>query len=250
MKEPAFPDDAEIVIVDNGSGNESVEVLRKEFGGQKGIHILPLQENLGFGRGNNEGYFFFKKRGDYDFIVFSNSDITFKPGILAWIEEEYEKEPFATLGPDIHGVKLGSHQNPLPFYTTSLWKVNLKIAYKRFRRLYLRLFHPKKAKEMRALTSPIGVPHGAFIIASKDYFAVYDEMFDPRTFLYMEEHILHIRCKKAGLKESVRLSFTVEHHQGASTSTQSKDPWRKAYNRMGIEIDSLRIYKKVLKGHE
>ena len=248
MAEPAFPKNADIVIVDNGSGNESVEVLEKEFGNQSGIYVHPLSENLGFAKGNNAGYYFLKEKGDYDFIVFSNSDITFKPGILNWIEEEYCKEPFATLGPDIHGIKLGYHQNPLPFYTTSLWKLNLKIVYKRFRRLYLRLFRPTKAKEMRALTAPTGVPHGAFIIASKDYFSVYDEMFDPRTFLYMEEHILHVRCKKAGLKESVRLSFTVEHHQGASTATQSKGQWKRAYNRMGIEIDSLRIYKKVLKG--
>src|SRR5258708_40292105 len=44
--------DFEIVVSDNGSGDESVEFIRKHYPGER---IVENQQNLGFARGNNAG---------------------------------------------------------------------------------------------------------------------------------------------------------------------------------------------------
>ena len=47
--------DIRIVLVDNGSGNGSEESLREEFAGEKRVHVIASEKNLGFARGNNLG---------------------------------------------------------------------------------------------------------------------------------------------------------------------------------------------------
>lgn len=57
----------EIIVVDNNSEDGSVEHLKKNF---PGIKLIAKKENLGFGRGNNEGV----KEASGQYIFFFNSD--------------------------------------------------------------------------------------------------------------------------------------------------------------------------------
>ena len=45
----------EIVVVDNGSKNNSYTVLKENYESVDGIHLLKLSDNLGFAKGNNYG---------------------------------------------------------------------------------------------------------------------------------------------------------------------------------------------------
>ena len=57
----------EVVLVDNGSKDGSVEYVQKEF---PWVRIVLLNQNFGFGGGNNKGVKFVK--GEY--IAFLNND--------------------------------------------------------------------------------------------------------------------------------------------------------------------------------
>ena len=46
---------ARIVIVENGSGNESAERLRGAFDGEKTVTVVDTGKNLGYAKGNNIG---------------------------------------------------------------------------------------------------------------------------------------------------------------------------------------------------
>jgi len=62
-----FLDNPEIIIVDNGSEDNTVELLSKE----KNVKIIKNGTNLGFSKANNIGLHY----ASHDFILFMNSDI-------------------------------------------------------------------------------------------------------------------------------------------------------------------------------
>ena len=248
-----------IVVVDNGSPNESVLKLREAFINEPMVDVLCLNENSGFARGNNAGFRYLREKIDCDFFVFSNSDIIIDGDVFSWIENEFELSHFNLLGPDIFAIKMQKHQNPLRSYTENRLVIELKILKKRIEILlnYILLktgvkYNKRKIKQEqnrnveRAKRIENVTLHGSFIIAHKSFFDYYDELFDDRTFLYMEEHILFQRCKRKALKTLVSFGFQVTHLQAASTNKITKSIYARRIARMRNEIDSVKIYKKVL----
>lgn len=69
-------DSTEIVVADNGSTDESLSTLRKEF---PEVKVLDLKQNYGFARGYNEAL----KQIKADYFVILNSDVEVTAG---WLE--------------------------------------------------------------------------------------------------------------------------------------------------------------------
>lgn len=67
---------ADIMVADNGSDDDSLEILRKEF---PEVKIIALPMNLGFAGGYNEAL----KQVDSEYIVLLNSDVEVTP---RWLE--------------------------------------------------------------------------------------------------------------------------------------------------------------------
>jgi GT2 family glycosyltransferase len=65
----------EIIIVDNGSADDSISFLKKNY---PGIHIISFQRNYGFARGYNEAL----KQVGSDYYLLLNSDVEVEPGWL------------------------------------------------------------------------------------------------------------------------------------------------------------------------
>ncbi|MCP5116121.1 MAG: glycosyltransferase [bacterium] len=65
----------EIIVVDNGSDDGSAEFLRSHF---PEVHLLALEENLGFGGGSNAGV----EAASNDIVVLLNSDMRVEPDFL------------------------------------------------------------------------------------------------------------------------------------------------------------------------
>src|SRR4051812_25676627 len=66
----------EILVVDNGSSDGSVEFLRERF---PRVNVLPLPANLGFGGGSNAGFL----AASNDIVVLLNSDMRVDKDFLA-----------------------------------------------------------------------------------------------------------------------------------------------------------------------
>ena len=71
--------DFEVIVADNGSEDESVEVIRRQF---PQVILLENKENLGFAEGNNRAIEVALRRGA-EYIVLLNNDTEVDPGILA-----------------------------------------------------------------------------------------------------------------------------------------------------------------------
>ncbi len=68
-----YPEDKlEIVFVDNGSSDRSVDYVKIEFGSEPRLRIIVLNKNYGFTMGNNIGSRYINKKARY--IVFLNPD--------------------------------------------------------------------------------------------------------------------------------------------------------------------------------
>lgn len=242
------------VIVDNGSSNESYKVLKEHYKTRDDVSVIKLEQNVGFAKGNNEGYKYMKKKYNCDYYIFSNSDILVPNNIFSWICTTYEKNNCDILGPDIYAPKLGIHQNPIKKYTQIPMVVDIKIAKKRIEKFLIRKFHViLKAKKNQNVVQgnkeqvydcPV---HGSFIITNNKIFEYYEDFFDNQTFLYMEEYLLYLRCKKNGIRTLVSLDGQVTHLQGKSTDTSMSSVENKKINRLNREFASMIIYKKMLK---
>ena len=83
LKEPAL----DILVLDNGSGDDSARVLRERAdAGAESVdgpefELIELSQNLGFARGNNHGLRLALERG-YDFALVINNDAFVEPGML------------------------------------------------------------------------------------------------------------------------------------------------------------------------
>ena len=66
------------IVVDNGSGDGTVEAVRERF---PGATVVPLQANAGFGRAVNAGV----RAGTAEAIVLINNDVLVEPGFVGAI---------------------------------------------------------------------------------------------------------------------------------------------------------------------
>lgn len=93
----------EIIVADNGSTDNSLEILRNEF---PGVQLLDLNQNYGFARGYNEAL----KQIEADYFVILNSDVEVTSGWLRSPINLMESNPeIAAVQPKI----LSYHQKTL-----------------------------------------------------------------------------------------------------------------------------------------
>lgn len=249
--------DVHYVIVENGSNNESYDVLKEKYKDNNNVTVLKIQKNIGFAKGNNVGCDFLRKKYNCDYYIFSNSDILVPPNIFVWIKDTYINNKCDILGPDIYAPKLQIHQNPIKRYSENITVVNMKIIKKKIEKMLIKhnFSYKNKTKNTsnnkQQFNSKVTklfdcAIHGSFIISNKKIFDYYDEFFNENTFLYMEEYLLFLRCRNSGLKTLVSLDNQVIHLQGKSTDVNESNYKQKKINRLEREIESIIVYKKEL----
>src|SRR5882757_10103578 len=82
-------DDWKVLVVDNGSTDESLQRIRERF---PEVEIMQLKENLGFAVGNNAGIRAALNRGA-EFVWVLNNDTTVDPKALRAMVEKAETDP-------------------------------------------------------------------------------------------------------------------------------------------------------------
>ena len=226
--------DYNIVIVDNGSYNNSGVVLKQMYENDPKITVILSKKNLGFANGNNLGFKYIKDNLKSDYIIMINNDIVMiDKDFLDKVDKTYKKEEFAVLGPKII-LKDGSVSK----YRGKLNTV--KEQKKLIRYLYFRLFLnyifltpliEKYRKRKRnnnfelKLESNI-ILHGSALIFSKKYIDLFDGI-DDRTFLYCEEELLYIRLMKNNLKSIYNPDLYLQHNEDGATKSSNKNSRKK-----------------------
>lgn len=74
-------DRMQIVVVDNASTDGSLEALRERWGEHEQVQILPLDDNYGFSKANNEGIRYAMEQGA-DYYLLLNNDTEIEPDAI------------------------------------------------------------------------------------------------------------------------------------------------------------------------
>lgn len=251
-----------IVIVDNGSGNGSVEKLKERFAGEEKVHVIASEENLGFARGNNLGIRYAREHFSPDFVVAANSDIIFEQrDYCEQLAAIYKEKPFAILGGDIVDASRTQHFNPVArerVYTLNYMRKQVFVSWAKavmFR--LIRFFHLKKAVaghygiatdaqgtdvkdgsrnlttrevEGKSVSADSRIEeemegvllHGCCLVFSKDFFREFEGFWEG-TFLYAEEEILYYLAVKKGMRLLYTPRVTCMHKEAVTTNVLYRD---------------------------
>lgn len=83
----------DLVVVDNASTDDTVDICKK-----LGIDVVALKENVGFGRGNNEGV----EHINAEYILFMNPDIVLNKDVIGQLLNAAERyQDFGMIAPNI-----------------------------------------------------------------------------------------------------------------------------------------------------
>lgn len=270
--------DHHIVIVDNASGNGSLEALQTRYGSENRITFLSTEENLGYARGNNIGYKYASETLQSDFIIVLNNDLFLRQkDFSSRVLTEYGRMPYAVMGPDILSLRTGAHQNPAHgapptekeirkriseyeyLYAHGLRSRTLRVLMKKMRALYSSFRTDSMIPETEECTGFSARPsadlpaenvvlHGACLIFSPDFIMKRDHAFNPATFLYFEEDLLALECLQEGLLMRYEPSLKAEHLEDMATEAASIGSSTKKMDREKIRrlLESYNIYLQEL----
>jgi len=234
-----------IVVVDNGSNDESGNKLKELYEENENIYVLINSENLGFAQGNNIGYSFARENLQATFIAVINNDtIINDENFVTKFINIYSIEKYHVLGPDVMTLE-GIHQSPLAMNRITLEEINyflknykkeslmVKIKYilKKFflfRYIKNRFFHKEQEQNENYKTKHEDVVlSGAFLIFSPDFVKKEKEAFYPGTFMYVEEFILFHLCHQKKYKVLYTPDLYILHKHEASTKNDLKSFFKK-----------------------
>lgn len=227
--------DYEIIVVDNGSTDGSIDALTED----KRIVFIPTGENLGFGRANNKGLE--QAKGKY--IFFLNSDTLLKNNAIKMLYDfaEHYQDRLGALGcilEDRQGNRIhsyGKFPKMSDDFRKFLWIPILKGLH-----LYRQpvINYPEQRMKVDYIT-------GADLFVSRQ---VLDECgaFHPAFFMYYEESEMEHRFKVHGYDNVLLNGPRIVHLEGeggkdGSSSKFIRDTYR--------QERSLFIYFKLTEPH-
>ncbi|MGS4346648.1 glycosyltransferase family 2 protein [Myroides odoratus] len=202
--------EAEIIVVDNNSQDDSAQMMETLF---PEVCYIANQENLGFPKGNNIGV----KQAKGKYICILNPDTVVAEDTFHQLLTLFEsKRKLGIVGCQLidgRGGFLPESKRGIPTYWRSFMKVS---------GLY-RLFPSSTlangyyASHLPADNSgPVEILVGAFMFMSR---SLYSELggFDERFFMYVEDTDLSYSSLKQGYENYYYADTTIIHYKGEST---------------------------------
>lgn len=253
-----------IVIVDNGSPDQSGERLQRKYSNESKIDVILTGKNLGFAKGNNVGFKYAKDKWNPDYIVLMNNDVyLLDEDLVEKVEKEYENSRFAVLGPMIMTIDGRCDINPIRTNLLTREEIKREIkVYKRkkmlcqyhlwtFRNIYRKLCPlpgRKKYKNFISRNDQVQL-HGCFMVFSKKYIEKFDGL-DDRTFLYREEAILYKHLCENNMNSVYLPDIHVFHREDASTNAMIRKNRDKDFFEIKNHLDSLKVLLEVYESYE
>jgi GT2 family glycosyltransferase len=264
----ALSETTEIVIVDNNSSNGTGNQLKEFYRDDAQIHVILNEENVGFARGNNIGYKWAREHLNSKFIACVNNDTVIQnKNFIYLIKDYYAKKTFDVLGIDVFNPVTGVHQSPIRNRCLNKRELHNEIIKNRkhfimiLLKKTIRHFWADSDKRMESnkksstsktwkYESENVVIHGAAVIYGKHYIQNEPEAFNSNTFLYYEEDLLALFCKKKGYKIRYYPGIQILHYEGQSSDSISSDYYKRTLYKIIQAKRSLRFIQKWMQYNE
>ncbi len=220
---------AEVIVVDNNSADNSLSYLRERF---RNVSFIANTENAGFAKACNQGM----KVSSGEYVLFLNPDCIVPEDCFEKCINFFRQHPDAgALGIkmlDGKGRFLKESKRSFPSPSTSLYKLfglsKLFPRSKTFSRYHLGHLDENSDHQVDVLA-------GAFMLLKRK---VLEETggFDESFFMYGEDVDLSYRVQKAGYTNYYFAGSSIIHFKGESTRKGSMNYVRMFYNAMSIFV--------------
>ncbi|MDN7013578.1 glycosyltransferase family 2 protein [Methanoculleus sp. FWC-SCC3] len=205
-------DNVQIIIVDNGSPDDSYNHLMARFGSCSNVYLIRNECNLGYASGNNVGIRYALETLKSPYIAIMNPDVE--------VAEDYFRNMMGYLEADqkiaaITGIMLDRHST---LHVASIaWKIpsNLDDVFLSSG-LLRRMYNPVKYDTFSNISHVNPgiyyvdtIPGSCFVIRSTVLKEV--DLLDEETFLYCEERILAKKVKDIGLTNAISINDIFIH---------------------------------------
>lgn len=229
--------DVFIVVVDNGSKNNSLSILNSEFKDICNVKIISLNENLGYAKGNNEGIKILRKMG-IDNIFVANSDLIFPNSpVMIQMMDRIESGD-AVIVPTIKNPDGGLDQRVIykkKLFVLRMLKELLKSIARNLKGEFAAANRNYSYAEVQTHNyDDCYVVSGSGFMLTRHFFAHYKGLFSD-TFLYGEECGTIMLLNKSKLHSRVVDTDVIMHIGGASTPDSVK---KMTKARQQINLDS------------
>ena len=229
---------AEIAVVDNQSGNDSLEriaefldetgvpyfrdeerAIRAARAQAEAVFLLQASSNRGYAAGNNVGIRLLLARGA-DYILLLNNDTLVDPGFLSPLVAYLNEHPaVGAVGPKITNAEGGIYwmcARRAPVVGDFFFRLGIG------RKLFPRNHWVRRStyEDTYDFSHPkqVEILSGSCMLIRADFLEA-TGLLDEHTFLYVEEVILYERLRAAGLTSVVVPTSTIVHnHARASAS--------------------------------
>lgn len=203
-----------VVIVDNGSNNDSYKYLKRALSESKNVDILYSSKNKGYASGNNIGLKYIESKYGLDNVIYIvNPDVKVNRHTVNQIAQKiHSKKNIGMVTTRVNNSmrSVWKHTGLLRGYIFNLF-VFSRIVYKLLG-LEERKFYKRKNDFQR-----VDVVSGAFFGINQRVFKTIG-YFDNKTFLYYEEEILYCKLKKIGVSNFIITSENYIHAEQGSTN--------------------------------
>ena len=198
-----------IVVVDNGSTDDSLECLARE---NPGVQVFRTGQNLGFGGGANYG----AKRTTGEMLLVCNPDLVLRPGALGAMVDRLMQDPsLGLVGPALVTPSGDIQPSGRAFPTLRRSMAQAVLGVLLPKNAYSQRY--REANRTRAGTGIVDWVTGACFLVRRVAFDAVGG-FDDRYFMYVEEVDLCWRLARAGWRTGYESSAQVLHLAGISTA--------------------------------
>jgi GT2 family glycosyltransferase len=216
----------EIIVVDNGSSDETAKIVREFY---PGVNLIENKGNLGYAKANNQGI----EGAQGRYVLLLNPDTQLTENSLSSMYEFMERDPRAgALGPKLLNPDKSTQPScrEFPDFSNLIWEFTVlsrlfpdSKTFGGWRMGYFAFDRPREVDQ----------PMGSCLMLRK---GTLDEvgLFDEEFAMFFNDVDLCYRIKNAGWKIYFHPDAQVIHHKGAST--------RKVKRRM-IWLSHLAFYK-------
>lgn len=222
-----------ICVVDNGSTDDSLKQLKK----LKKIHLIALENNLGYAAGNNAGLKYLYEQECDNYIIANPDIIVDKANFIDFIAHMNSNNSYQIFGPTIEEqgkINHGWKQRTISY--------DIHDNYPIVNRIFKHRNKYSKSHYKGAIT-PVDCISGCFFGIKK---AVIDKIgfLDEGTFLYYEEDILCTKAKNNGLQVCVLNKVRVIHNHSVTINKNINH-----YRKLRILKDSQMYYHQTCFNH-
>jgi GT2 family glycosyltransferase len=193
---------AEIIVVDNGSTDESNKVLHAQF---PDIHLVTLSENKGFGAGNNRG----AEAASGALLFFVNNDTVLTSDIIRTLTEFMETKTKCGVAAPVLRNDDGSFQLSYGKFPSITNEINTQEQTRAIESMR------KNQMEQKKMIEKIDWVTGAAMMVRR---SVFEQVggFDEKYFMYFEDVDFCKRVAQAGYSIDYLPRISLIHFKGKS----------------------------------